>query len=373
MKKVLMGLSIVGLAGLLASCGGTSSTTPATSTPAASTPAVSTPAVSTPAPVKETYKVGLGNYIDFATNADTGVVTQVNVYVAAVVVDSNDVVVSTYIDEVQMPITYDAANTEAPFTFTASNKAVVDAGDKIVESKKELGDRYAMHSIMNNPMGEWWEQAEAFEAWTVGKTSAEIAAVVGEDNKPAAGSDLASDVSITVDASCDTVVKAIASAQEVEADVAPVAGASLIIGNIADSHGTWVIEVNMAGTAIVGDKIGGTNIDVYQVALDGATGKCDTTKVQFTAAAEKGLNMCSKRDLGDKYGMADAPLGDWYEQAAAYEAWAKGKTVAEVEAAVGEDNKPTAGSDLAADVSITVDGFVAAVKESMSPVVNSAK
>lgn len=363
-----MGLSIVGLAGLLASCGGNTSST----TPAASTPAASTPAASTPAPVKETYKVGLGNYIDFATDADTGLVTQVNVYVAAVVVDSKDVVVSTYMDEVQMPITFDATNTEAPYSFTAGNKAVKDAGDKIVESKKELGDRYAMHSIMNNPMGEWWEQAEAFEAWTVGKTATEIAAVVGENDKPVAGSDLASDVSITVDTSCDTVVKAIASAQEVEADVAPVAGASLIVSNIENSHGNWVIEVNMAGTAIVGDKIGGTNIDVYQVAL-GSDGKCATTAVQYTEAEAKGLIMCSKRDLGDKYGMSTAPLGDWYEQAAAYEAWAKGKTVAEVEAAVGEDNKPTSGSDLATDVSITVDGFVAAIKESMNPVVNSAK
>ena len=42
---------------------------------------------------------------------------------------------------------------------------------------------------------------------------------------------------------------------------------------------------------------------------------------------------------------AASPIGkEWYEQIAAFEAWAKGKTVDEIKAGVGEDGYPAAAA-----------------------------
>lgn len=55
--------------------------------------------------------------------------------------------------------------------------------DGTFASKKELKEDYAMKGI--SPIGkEWYEQADAFEKWAVGKTAAEITAGVGEDGYP---------------------------------------------------------------------------------------------------------------------------------------------------------------------------------------------
>ena len=111
------------------------------------------------APVTNEYTLGLGIVFGDITNA------QINATIATVVLNSNGVIVDCKIDAVQ-------------------NRYTI--GDTIIFSnlltKKELGFDYHMaaYGFDNNGDGivkEWFEQAAAFEAWCVGKTIAEVAAM----------------------------------------------------------------------------------------------------------------------------------------------------------------------------------------------------
>lgn len=73
-------------------------------------------------------------------------------------------------------------------------------------SKKELKDDYGMKGI--SPIGkEWYEQADAFEKWAVGKTAAEITAGVGDDGY-ASDADLKAGCTIIVSSIAKTVANA---------------------------------------------------------------------------------------------------------------------------------------------------------------------
>ena len=58
--------------------------------------------------------------------------------------------------------------------------------------------------------------------------------------------------------------------------------------------------------------------------------------------------------------MASPIEKEWFEQAAAFETWAKGKTAAEIKAGVGEDGKPS-DADLKAGCTIIVSSIAETV------------
>lgn len=367
-NKMLLTLSIVGIAGLLVSCNTTGNTSTSTSTPS--------PVSSSTTPIssttdKVTYKQGLGTSIDFATDKN-GVITQANVYVASVIFDSTNKIVSAYIDELQIPLTYTAASgdTAAKLEFTAG-KAQITSSHKpegqAVASKKELLEDYGMAGIATK--GEWYVQAAAIENVAIGLTVDQFKAQVGTNGKPADGSDLSADASITVNTTAKTIESALAHAKEYEAKEAGVAGAGIVLTGISNDHsGNWQLNVEMAATAVSDSKVASTQVSVYQIPVT-TEGKLGTNNA-VTYATEVGAvgTIASKLELGEKYGMAGtATKGEWNVQALAYETWAVGKDAAALNAAVGKDNKPS-DSDLAADVSITVNGFTSSVVESLTHV-----
>ncbi len=69
---------------------------------------------------------------------------------------------------------------EVAFTFDFVGTSTYDL-TKAVASKKEQGDGYNMKTYGGAAL-EWYEQAAAFDASTVGKTAAEITALMGDDN-----------------------------------------------------------------------------------------------------------------------------------------------------------------------------------------------
>ena len=89
-------------------------------------------------------------------------------------------VVTAYIDEVQIPLTFnaEAAEGECEYTITPTNAygsptTQYNYKGQTIASKKELGDDYAMKPA--SPIEkEWFEQAAAFEDYLVGKTVSEI-------------------------------------------------------------------------------------------------------------------------------------------------------------------------------------------------------
>lgn len=70
---------------------------------------------------------------------------------------------------------------EVSFTFDTKGVSTLDT-TKAVISKREQGADYGMVAY-GGAAKEWYEQAAAFDAVCVGKTAAEIAALVGEDGK----------------------------------------------------------------------------------------------------------------------------------------------------------------------------------------------
>ena len=373
-NKMLLTLSIVGIAGLLVSCnttGNTSSTgNTSTSTSTPSLVSSSTTPISSTTD-KVTYKQGPGTSIDFATDKN-GVITQANVYVASVIFDSTNTIVSAYIDELQIPLTYTAASgdTAAKLEFTAGKPQIKSSHKpegQAVASKKELLEDYGMAGSATK--GEWYVQAAAIENVAIGLTVDQFKAQVGTNGKPADGSDLSADASITVSTTAKTIESALAHAKEYEAKEAGVAGAGIVLTGISNDYsGNWQLDVEMAATAVSDSKVVSTQVSVYQIPVT-TEGKLGTNNaVKYATEVGAVGTIASKLELGEKYGMAgSANKGEWNVQALAYETWAVGKDAAALNAAVGKDNKPS-DSDLAADVSITVNGFTSSVVESLTHV-----
>ncbi len=94
---------------------------------------------------------------------------QVETTFFAAALDADGKAVATSTDCVQVKFTFD--NTGAS-TFDAT---------KEIKTKKELGDSYGMKAYGGSAK-EWFEQAAAFEAAVIGKTKADIASLMAEDN-----------------------------------------------------------------------------------------------------------------------------------------------------------------------------------------------
>ena len=284
-------------------------------------------------PAAKYAKVGLGVVSSF--NEETN---QVNTTMATVALDKDGKI--AYID-------LDVAQS----TPTDEKKA-------LTETKEERGDAYGMKetSAKNGKIengGEWFEQAAAFEEYCLGKTPAEVAGMELEDyhggKAPATGTDLASKCTITVDDFLAAIDKAVANAQEVEADKV---GVGEVMANNADKA---QVDTTIAVVATDADgKVVYTKIDVAQI--------------------YKGVTE-TKGERKEAYGMKETSAkngkiengGEWYEQAAAFEAFTVGKTLEEVAAVEVEDyhggKAPATGSDLASKCTITIDAFLEAIAE----------
>lgn len=90
-------------------------------------------------------------------------------------------VIASVIDAYQPPYVISNVGTvEAPIYNVAFNetKVQVDVTNTAIKSKRDLGDLYGMSSA---PKGEWYVQANAWQAFVVGKTVTEIAAANGTE------------------------------------------------------------------------------------------------------------------------------------------------------------------------------------------------
>ena len=128
-------------------------------------------------------------------SADGAGVAQVDSTAAAVLVDANGKIVACKLDVAQNKVPVAADGTfDMNLTF---------------QSKQELKEGYNMKGA--SPIGkEWFEQAGAFEAYAVGKTAAELAALPagGHTSEPAA--DLAATCTMDIAAFTDAISRAAA-------------------------------------------------------------------------------------------------------------------------------------------------------------------
>ena len=392
MKKILIALLVACVLFSFVSCGKkaetatTTTTTTVTPAPAATTtvetkaevkepeaPAkveevkveTAEPVVEAAKPVAETpkstsgkYKLGMGVvYSDSSTSTQAAY----SATVAAVVVDENGVIVDAKIDCAQNKMNGDAIDPEKTF-----------------KSKYELGYDYNMVKF-SEATNEWFQQADAFAEYVVGKTAEEVAAmptrVRGED-EPHPGYVVTTDetlfasCSISIPDFIEAVVKAATDpyAQEFEASsfalgVACNSTAEDSTAPADGKNGTIKMYVEFAAATVGEDgKILATVTDAIQPSHE--VDEFD----EIVKTTYKG----TKKELGFDYNMVkySEATNEWFQQAAAFEDYCVGKTADEVLALPTRVRGPeeahpgyvvTADEALFASCSISIPGFQAVI------------
>jgi len=253
--------------------------------------------------------------------------------------------------------------------------AVVKA--EAAPTKKEKGADYGMKAA--SAIGkEWFEQIAALEAYLVGKTADEVAALEVVENLFTA-EDIKTSVSIKVTDYLAAFAKAVANAVEVKGvakvsigSVSTVSGKNAVAAKaaVAATATTPAVEAVEAAAGRVQ-----TNVMFTGLALD-KDGKVllalvDTAQNQVTfddmGAVVKAEAAPTKKEKGADYGMkAASAIGkEWFEQIAALEAYYVGKTADEVAALEVVENLFTA-EDIKASVSIKVTDYIASFAKSVA-------
>ena len=353
-KRLSIVLASVMMAALLAGCSQKAATgtktTAAAETTAEKTTAEETTAeeteTETEAPAAGGLKTGLAIVSSLESSKDAGEKdgnAQVDSIAVAVVVDAEGKIVNCMIDTAQNKM-----------AFTAEGKVVMKDEFK---TKKELGDDYGMKAASGIGK-EWFEQAEALEQYVIGKTADEVAGREIEEITETAEAEKTAGVTIKIGSYQEAVVEAVNNAQELGTQEGDKLGLGIITNMNkskdadGDKEGQCQAYSTYAAVTIDGDgKITAAVIDSTQ-----GTVKFDAAG-KITSDLTAGVK--TKKQLGDDYGMkAASGIGkEWFEQAAAMEAYVTGKTADEVAGiAVDEDGKTT-DADLAASVTVSINGY----------------
>ena len=314
-------------------------------------------------PATQTYKLGMGAVAGSHTSSQT------NLTVATVVLDEAGKIVACRLDVAQNKYAFDEDEEELTF--------------KVLKTKMELKEAYNMKGA--SPIGkEWYEQAQAFEAWVEGKTGAEVAELLKKDNLVQNGThwvttDEVLKVGCTMDVQDfrDAVVKACNDEQGVKftTDKAFTLGLGINSaddGSSAEDEENYKVQLNVefAGTVVIDGKVFATVNDAYQphvIVEDGEVVKATVGTFDKDGVEDQGF--MTKRELKETYGMKVAAVdknGDgvsleWYLQSAAYSKLAVGMTAAELAGYFAANDEL-----LEADCTIYIGGISTVVAESVT-------
>ena len=265
-----------------------------------------------PATAEEAAAVKTG--LSFTTNLTSSKdgQAQANVSITAVTVDENGVITQCVIDVIQGKVKFDETGK------ITSDKAAE------VSSKQELKDGYNMRGA-SSIKAEWFEQANAFAAYCVGKTAEQLQAIALNEQGQAV--DIVASCTLTVDEFLPSVVDAVAKAEHRGAkagDLLKLTQVSTISKSkdateTADGQAQVYTHVGMF--TVNGDVITSAYIDAVQATVKfSAEGKITS---DLTAP------VLTKNELKEGYGMKGiSPIGkEWYEQTAAFCAFITDKTL----------------------------------------------
>ena len=344
MKKILAFLLAVMMLCTLCACGDDAKKDD-TKTPETT----KAPAASEPSKPAATVKFGSALNISgvAATDAteDKNGQGAMDITAAAVTVDADGKIVACDLDTLQIKAAY-----------TTEGKAVANTEFK---TKRELGDAYNMVAY-GGAIAEWYAQADAFEALIVGKTVAEIKALVIADTNKGNDEVVAAGCTIMINEFVAAIEKAVANAKaEVAADVTvkvAMNATQTCTDATADKAGSNKVETYICAAALKDGKIVSSDSDC----VEGNFGFDTTGKSTFDASKA----ITSKREQGDNYNMVayGGAVAEWYAQADAFDAACEGKAASEIAGLMGEDYKGI-DSLKAAGCTIYVSGFVAAASK----------
>ena len=269
------------------------------------------------------YKLGMGVSVSTASTKEGH--AQVDATVATVVTDADGKIVMCRLDCAQnkMDVEDGEVNTEATF-----------------ETKRELRERYNMVAF-SDATHEWFEQAEAFEAYVVGKTADEVENMETKEHN---GHNVTVDDTLFASCSIDiTAFKAavVKACRDEKGQTFTAGTFTLGLAAISDaSESTSVTDDEDAvvkmytefGATVVGEdgKIIAAITDMIQPQI-----KMDEDG-KVTDIVFKG----TKRDLGADYGMVayGNAIAEWDAQAQAFANYTVGKTADEVKAIETKQN-----------------------------------
>lgn len=310
----------------------------------------------------ETYYYGFGSTATYAVTAATETAAgtvQTDVDVASVLFNSKGEIVDVNVDVMQIK----AASTAEAVT-TLASKAYNDEANSDVKSKWELGTAYGMSGA--SAIGkEWYEQADAFENWAVGKKVADLSANLTDYHGGKALADGATvGTTITVDGFIETITEAWNAKAEFKASKANLGVA------MYNSHAALQDDVTIGGAVFDEEgKVLASKVDVYQipyvVTANGSFFDVTVNEAKTQVVAES-TSIKSKVELGADYGMSgSSAIGkEWFEQASALEAWAVGKEVADLSANLVDYHGGKAlGDGATVGITITVDSFLKVYEE----------
>ena len=280
-----------------------------------------------------------------------------DVTVVAVTVDENGVICSCIIDSV------DPNGSVVKFDATGTITSDVSV---TIQTKNELGEAYGMKAYGNSKY-EWNEQAKALADYAVGKTVEELKNGAVNEAGKAKDADLATVATIRIDGYVNAIEKAAANARHLGAQA-------------EDELKLAVISSLGSSVSATADKAGIAQLDCDVVALtvnDGVITSCyiDSlqAKVSFDATgvitSDLSVAPQTKNELGEGYGMKawGQAKFEWNEQAENFANYVTGKTAAEVAGiAINESDKPADGTDLAASVTVKINGFQALIAKALS-------
>ena len=276
------------------------------------------------------YKLGMGIVVNM-DSSKTGN-AQVDATVATVVTDAEGKIVACRID-------------------VAQNKMAVADGAvdtaKTFQTKMELGDAYGMAPVGidndgNGVCKEWYEQAKAFEAYVVGKTGTEVAAL---ETQEAGGHQIAVDKAL-LDAGCSmqitdfmaAVAKACADEQGMSfktaatftLGVAAKTTAAESTAATAEAEGVVKMYTDFAAAVIADGKIIATLNDAIQpqIKINAAGEIVEKSFTETKRNLKEGYNMATYGASMDNNG--DGQVLEWYVQSQAFSNFVVGKTGAEV-------------------------------------------
>ena len=193
-----------------------------------------------------------------------------------------------------------------------------------VDTKVELADGYTGMS------DSWKNEAAAFEAFLVGKTAADIAAlefvVDGADAGLVAGCTMKSSMPVfqALVAEAFAYERAVSFATN-ETITLGLAINCAVSGNVADGG---KVTADVAGVAFAGDKVAAAMVDSMEGKYTLAIG--EDQKLTVTLKEYKG----TKNEQGDSYNMVTygGAIAEWYVQAQAVANATVGKTATELDA-----------------------------------------
>lgn len=337
MKKILsLATSLTIVATLLAGCGSNTNTKTNTSA-----------SPNTGANTEATVKTGLAVSTSIASSTSAGDkdgLAQADSIVAAVTVDKDGKIVKCVLDAAQTKV-----------NFTKAGKITTDLKTAF-KTKQELKEEYGMKK-QSKAGKEWYEQANAFAAYVVGKTAAEVKGIAVTAEGTASDKQLSTSVTVKVGDFISTVVKAAENAKDYGAKSSDKLGLGVNTSISSSKDATdkdGVVQVDSYYTATTFDASG----KVTSSLIDASQAKVNFSKDgKITSDVKAAVQ--TKNELADKYGMKkQSKIGkEWNEQASAFAKYSNGKTASDIKGiAVTAEGAPS-GTDLNTSVTIKIAPF----------------